>query len=249
MVKVQNGWQARTFDEIESLASQSPRSALSGFQSNFPDGSVLSPRTAISRKYQRRSSESDSSENTVAQDQHLVINTIANQQNAPRRSLAPPVDIMSGSRRRPTPNTSYQKGNGLQLHARHLHSSRPNGNQRTPSQNAAMEADAVETLLFMASPGNSGYNPPGRASQESLGRTSQLLSSQTSPLRSQFSQTSMSSPKKVAFSDQSSSDSYDKSAMIDRMLDDLSDDSDDGLLENAFRLAEKSKPNSATVST
>ena len=30
---------------------------------------------------------------------------------------------------------------------------------RTPSQQAAVEKDAVETLLFMSSPGNSGYHP------------------------------------------------------------------------------------------
>lgn len=32
---------------------------------------------------------------------------------------------------------------------------------RTPSQQAEVEKDAVETLLFMSSPGNSGYHPPG----------------------------------------------------------------------------------------
>lgn len=31
---------------------------------------------------------------------------------------------------------------------------------RTPSQQAEVEKDAVETLLFMSSPGNSGYHPP-----------------------------------------------------------------------------------------
>ena len=104
-----------------------------------------------------------------------------------------------------------------------------------------MEADAVETLLFMASPNNSGYNPATRANQ--------IFSSQTSPLRSQFSQTSMTSPKKVAFSDQNISPSAaDKAALIDRMLDELSDDSD-GSLERAFRLADKSKPTSHPVST
>lgn len=32
---------------------------------------------------------------------------------------------------------------------------------RTPSQQAEVEKDAVESLLFMSSPGNSGHHPPG----------------------------------------------------------------------------------------
>jgi hypothetical protein len=104
-----------------------------------------------------------------------------------------------------------------------------------------MEADAVETLLFMASPNNSGYNPPSHASQESSLRTAQAFSSQTSPLRTQFSQTSMTSPKKVVFSDSgSSAPAFDKAALIDRMLDELSDGSD-AELEYAFGVTEKGK--------
>jgi hypothetical protein len=129
-----------------------------------------------------------------------------------------------------------------------------------------MEADAVETLLFMASPNNSGYKPPSQASQESYVRTSaaqppsSASSTLTSPLRTQFSQTSiLTSPKRVAFSDTRSSSAdrhnhsghghghghghdvvFDKAALIDRMLDELSDTSDEEL-EQAFRLAEKSK--------
>ncbi|KAK2791006.1 hypothetical protein FQN53_007193 [Emmonsiellopsis sp. PD_33] len=36
---------------------------------------------------------------------------------------------------------------------------------RTPSQNALMEKDAIETLLFMSSPENSGYHPNSQNSQ------------------------------------------------------------------------------------
>jgi len=97
----------------------------------------------------------------------------------------------------------------------------------------------------MASPGNSGYNPP---SQDSSLRSAQAFSSQTSPLRTQFSQTSVISPKKVAFSDAGSmAPPFDKTALIDRMLDELSDDSDEEL-ERAFRLADKGKI-AAPVST
>jgi hypothetical protein len=240
MVKVQNGWQTRSLDEVESLASQSPRSTVSGFQTSL-DIQVLSPRMAMARKYQRESSESESSDSTVALESRGLVNGFASPQSASRRALAPPVDIVPGARRRPTPNAAYHAINGTHSQSRTLHSTRPPNNQRTPSQNAAMEADAVETLLFMASPSNSGYNPPSQASQESILRSTQILSSQTSPLRTQFSQTSVTSPKRVAFSDVGQGASgLNKAALIDRMLDELSDDSD-GELESAFRLAEKAK--------
>ncbi|ODH20176.1 hypothetical protein ACO22_05953 [Paracoccidioides brasiliensis] len=38
---------------------------------------------------------------------------------------------------------------------------------RTPSQNALMEKDAIETLLFMSSPENSGYHPSSQNTQQS----------------------------------------------------------------------------------
>ncbi|OAP59445.1 hypothetical protein AYL99_06743 [Fonsecaea erecta] len=247
MVKVQHGWQTRSLDEVESLASQSPRSTVSGFQ-NLNDQQLLSPRTAMSRKYQRESSESESSDSTVALESRGLVNMAGSPPVPSHRALAPPADIVPGSRRRPTPNAAFQSVNGIHVQTRNLQSSRPHTSQRTPSQNAAMEADAVETLLFMASPSNSGYNPPSHASQESSLRSAQVFSSQTSPLRAQFSQTSVTSPKKVVFSDAGSTEPpFDKAALIDRMLDELSDDSDDEL-EQAFRLAEKSKI-SAPVST
>ncbi|KAL2429427.1 hypothetical protein ABEF95_004021 [Exophiala dermatitidis] len=280
MLKVQNGWQSRSLDEVESLASQSPRSTVSGFQqynnSNDPQSTLLSPKTAMARKLYRNhseTSESDSSDNTTAEARGLT-SPAGRSYDAPaagRPALAPPVDIVpgggseTGSRRRPTPNGSYNHSNGT------MRPPRPINSQRTPSQNAAMEADAVETLLFMASPNNSGYNP--HASQESSSVSSlrpaegqppsqsQPPSTLTSPLRTQFSQTSIvgSSPKRVAFSGigsdhhrqtfhndhHSSSSSSSKAALIDRMLDELSDTSDNEL-ERAFQQAEKSKP-AATV--
>ncbi|KAF3401182.1 hypothetical protein DPV78_005627 [Talaromyces pinophilus] len=40
--------------------------------------------------------------------------------------------------------------------------------RRTPSQNALMEKDAIETLLFMSSPENSGYHSSSRARKSSM---------------------------------------------------------------------------------
>ncbi|RVX75664.1 hypothetical protein B0A52_00020 [Exophiala mesophila] len=250
MLKVQNGWQSRNFDEVESLASQSPRSIVSAFHQPT-EFSLLSPRTAMARKYHRASSESDSSESTLAIDNRPPTASPTHSSASPRRALAPPADIVPTSRRRPTPNTSYQKPHPSHHQTRPLHPDRPMPNQRTPSQNAVLEADAVETLLFMASPSNSGHYPPTRSSQDS---SSQLFSSQTSPLRAQFSQTSMTSPKRVAFAHQTpgaaaaaAASALERAATIDKILDDLSDDSDDELsLEQAFKLAEQSKPAPST---
>lgn len=251
MLKVQNGWQSRNFDEVESLASQSPRSLVSGFH-HPPEHSLLSPRTLMARKYHRASSDSDSSESTVAIDNRPSTASPLESPASPRRALAPPADILPTSRRRPTPNASYQMPHSSHHQTRPLHPGRPLPNQRTPSQNAVLEADAVETLLFMASPSNSGQYPPTRSSQDS---SSHVFSSQTSPLRAQFSQTSMTSPKRVAFSHQPSdaaaaaaASALERAATIDKILDDLSDDSDDGLsLEQAFKLAEQSKSAPSTT--
>ena len=167
---------------------------------------------------------------------------------ASRRALAPPANIVSGSRRRPTPNgaSSGPYGAGFYTPSRHLHVSTSSPSpKRTPSQNAAMEADAVETLLFMASPGNSSYHPnTSGAAESNLRSTAPTSSSQPSPLRTQFHYNEkLSSPRrKVDFADgMSSPKPVDLSVEVrdvDRMLDELSDDSSDGL-EEAIRLVNR----------
>ena len=83
-------------------------------------------------------------------------------------SLAPPVDILPRdsrhtdvvTRRPPALRTSdlyHPKGQPLLK----TPSPKKSSQMRTASQQAAVEKDAVETLLFMSSPINSGYYPPG----------------------------------------------------------------------------------------
>lgn len=228
MFKVQNGWQTRSLDEVESLASASPRSVVSGFQ-HLNDRHSASPRHTLNPKLNRKWSDSSSSESAKS-DSHLPtypasrtsLNPIRPSDASPR-GLAPPANIVSGTRRRPSPNEqALHLSTGSQLSSNSPHSVRPGSNKRTPSQNAAMEADAVETLLFMASPNNSGYHP-SRLSQESSLRSTQ----QFSPLRAQFSQTSVTSPKRVAFSDQQhAAPILNKAALIDRELDNMVDSDD-----------------------
>ena len=228
MLKVQNGWQTRSLDELESIASASPRSAV-GFQHQAGGPAFASPRNPqLSRKW------SDSSSSESARSDHgrasMPAPTLAPySRNAYQsRSLAPPADIKPGMRRRPTPNdSSFIPGiTASPLFPGRSPAVRPSPSQRTPSQNAIAEADAVETLLFMASPNNSGYNKSSQASQESSLRST--LVAQTSPLREQFSQTSVTSPKKVAFSDAAPPGHYkEREAQINHLLDTLPDDSDE----------------------
>ncbi len=77
-------------------------------------------------------------------------------------SLAPPANIQS---RNPHRSGSSKKPPLLYTNSLSPPPSTPPSKPltkiRTPSQQAAVEKDAVETLLFMSSPGNSGYHPHG----------------------------------------------------------------------------------------
>ena len=246
MVKVQHGWQNRTFDEVESLASVSPRSSTSGFQNALGRGS---PRSVVSSDLHRKWSSSTSSEGGEASAPRVNgptsnVPPLATQPDATvsaRRALAPPVDIVPGQRRRPTANnlatnTHYDTSPA----ASRALNGRPTPKHRTPSQNAAMEADAVETLLFMASPNNSGH-PATFTPQESSLRSTQISASQTSPLRTHFNVSDMlPTPKRVAFAASAPlGKPYDKITDIERMLDQFSDDESGDDLEEAFKISQR----------
>ena len=248
MYKVKAGNASQSLDELESLASQSPSSSTSAFHSNRH--AAESPRTAMAGDWRRKWSSSDGSDvggqaqpkSTAWSRPYGLPHPPSNQ--ASRRALAPPANIVSGSRRRPTPNGTsngpYAGGPYTPTRDLHISTSSP---KRTPSQNAAMEADAVETLLFMASPGNSGYHPnTSGAAESNLRSTAPKSSSQPSPLRTQFHYNDkLSSPRrKVGFvntiPDQKTVDLSVEVRDIDRMLDEPSDDSSDGL-DEAISLA------------
>lgn len=89
--------------------------------------------------------------------------------SSPGPSLAPPADILPRSRADTgTPDPSHfftARSPRLDSPISNRDRSpatpaRQRSSMRTASQNAAMEKDAVETLLFMSSPGNSGHHPP-----------------------------------------------------------------------------------------
>jgi hypothetical protein len=99
-----------------------------------------------------------------------------------------------------------------------------------------MEADAVETLLFMASPGNSSSHHPSTSRDMA---PSAPTSSQTSPLAADFPNHDLLLPlpspqqRRVAFTDlpratiPSTITVSSRFEEIDRMIDEMDDDDDD----------------------
>lgn len=212
MVKVQNGWQAHSFDELESLSQQaSPRSAVSEMrrsfefsQSNIADvpidraafasselataipDSLQSTPNICSATFDCSSSQMiDSAHPTPISmagptyesfwREHSTSNTLKHTQTRSPSlggpSLAPPVDILPRSRRRSNslrtqpPSIDTQTHNHYISHGNRIAAAsdlitglikppKRSSALRTPSQKAAMEQDAVETLLFMSSPGH-----------------------------------------------------------------------------------------------
>jgi hypothetical protein len=243
MVKVQNGWESNTLEEIESLTLQhgSPRSSLTATSFASKQQPSPSSRTTLTPSLRRRGSSSVSFEAISAPGGNPLADHRTSgdggQQKRPvsgsqRRALAPPADIVSGGRRRP------HHANALPNGYRSVKSQRPTGpKQRTASQNAAMEADAVETLLFMASPGNSGHNPSSAGGIASSARMSAPTSLQASPLKWNFSgEELLTSPqRRVAFTGlpETIPRAADVPAQfdIDRMIDDMDDASTDSDLE------------------
>ena len=213
MIKVQNGWQSRTIDEVESLASQqiSPVAIAPPLRQPY-----VSPQPDMIDLYRERSGFAQSSERSTAppsqtlqaptslighdtadsKGAYPVYSTQVPQNgNSPQHRpeqgrhhatsqqytfptqgplLAPPFD--GGTRGSRRPNTSYThppplKTHGLSSLSASSRSSIKSTTPATPPQRrppairtpsekvSAMETDAIETLLFMSSPGNTQHRP------------------------------------------------------------------------------------------
>lgn len=211
MVKVNNGWQSNSIDEVESLVSQkaSPASSTSTIY-----GRLTSPRTAIANV--QGHTDHISSTNAPIADFDLYsradqpsrtyesfwrdhsTSSYPNQRQTgmpmgsspPLKTLAPPADIRQTvtSRRSNTPRISKPpsipgRGSNSPYHStapRTPHRAEFGERIQTPTHKTIQEQDAIESLLFMSSPGNSGNMghtfPPPRTQG----------SPQQSPLRAEF---------------------------------------------------------------
>lgn len=168
-------------------------------------------------------------------------------------SLAPPLDLQPRNQRRSTltqphpPPLCISDLHSVQLHSAGSPSSAmsiipatPSPKRlraiRTPSQKAAMEKDAVETLLFMSSPGNSDYHAPTHKPSASFGNHLRGL-----PERADFASTvhdqRANRPTRAGFLDPEKLHTEDD---IDQLLDqmpDVNSSSDDECLVPESRSA------------
>ena len=217
MVKVQNGWQTRSFEEVESLASASPRSTTFSHYSN--NRHMLSPRAAMTAQMSRESSSSSDSSRKTAMGPPQYLPSAPTLMIPPEsKGLAPSANIITRppqERRRPRPNL---------LPPNNVKHPRPAPSQRTPSQTARIEADAVETLLFMASPNHSG-------SAKNSARFSPMITTpgtlpQKSPLRTTFPATTSPDQMDLSTPHTHLGHSNDKNAKLATVLERLDKDGD-----------------------
>lgn len=162
MVKVNNGWQTHSLDEVESLASQ-----------------AVSPASSTSTTVHRRNGSSASPQLVGRSMAHIHNDSAPSRRksNSPpflstRPTLAPPAPI------RPSIGASHPRRNSNPHYTptllSHSHSASPHTPAQPPALNTSQlrergpadpvlysphqnvrEQDAIETLLFMSSPNNS----------------------------------------------------------------------------------------------
>jgi hypothetical protein len=281
MVKVNNGWQSHSIDEVESLASQagsptsststlhgrrnpitSPRTAMianiQGYSSNI--SSITQPPIGDFDLYSRHDQPSRTYESFWRDHSTSSYPTYRQSSNQPTHSpslskgLAPPADIRSTNSSRRSDMPKFSKPPRMPHHGSNSPRNGPHTPRRvefrdtpaiqTSAQKTLQEQDAIETLLFMSSPGNSGNMghafPPPRTQ----------ASPQQSPLRTEFSaQAKAVHARRVEFDTRATSGSTESSEAgpeyrsqtrgkrvaqsrargeaIDRILDQMADSSSD----------------------
>ncbi|CAG8962301.1 hypothetical protein HYFRA_00005356 [Hymenoscyphus fraxineus] len=236
----------------------SPRTAIASIQGQSGSGSNSSSQQTVDFDLYSANGQPTRTYESFWRDHSVAHNPSPRhyQVSPPSRSLAPPADIRPTptSRRSGTPKFSKpptipgHNSNSSLLSNTPL---TPNRDMRegprihTPTQKTLQEQDAIETLLFMSSPGNSGnmahtFPPRSQASP------------QQSPLRTEFShQTRPAHGKKVGFDVTATSESAasseasggaqyrrrgtggsgkttrEREAAIDRLLEEMGDSSSD----------------------
>ncbi|KAL9017262.1 MAG: hypothetical protein Q9185_005427 [Variospora sp. 1 TL-2023] len=214
MLKVQNGWQSHNLNELEAMA----------LPQTSPTSGIIQIRHAATSSPPRDTAHLQHLQGSPARPSHH------------RPSLEPPLDFRSCNSRQPHPsnvqpphldtmNVSRNNNNGfLSPIGISTPPRRPSASTRTPSQKADMEKDAVETLMFMSSPVNSGCHPAAlRAVATSSARDPSTQDSITSPTKrggfaSSGRDVTMSSPDPGRATGRLTT-----AAEIDRVLDEMRD--------------------------
>jgi hypothetical protein len=234
----------------------SPRTTIANMQqhlASLPSGTIIPAPNQDFDLYGRNEPPSRTYESFWRD--HSTSNPLpAHRSSHSKLSLQPPADIrpIPSSRRSQTPKFSKPPTIPGQGSNSSLHTSAPrtpNGRTdyadakslQTPTQKTIQEQDAMEALLFMSSPGNSGNMghafPPPQRSQ---------MSPQQSPLRAEFGvqstaargaqgrrvefekpATSTGSSEAGGYRPKSQSIRNSRSEAIDRMLDEMADSSSD----------------------
>ncbi|GKU03363.1 hypothetical protein FLAG1_06014 [Fusarium langsethiae] len=178
MVKVNNGWQSNSLEEVENMASQAASPVSSTSTIHRRQGSSASPRIPMGNP-PSSSAPLPQASATERRKSHTPPNHIWH-----KPSLAPPAPIRPGALSAPhvnprrnshpyrTPgmlshsNSDSPHTPGQQATFQHGPKFRVTGDTvlMSPHQNVR-EQDAIETLLFMSSPGNSAnlkhaFSPP-----------------------------------------------------------------------------------------
>ncbi|TVY38378.1 hypothetical protein LOCC1_G006485 [Lachnellula occidentalis] len=211
MVKVNNGWQSNSIDEVESMASQagSPTSSTSTLHGRR--NLITSPRAAIANIQGQTSSISSKHTSLfggitqqtcplnailhIPLPQLLFPNLLLLRQTSdlhrddpPQNPAGPPLYLDKAQ----TPHyiLPTQKTPNRGTH-------RENPTIQTPLQKTIQEQDAIETLMFMSSPGNSGNMKHNFPPPLPIKRGSPLRS----PLRTEFNTQDRRKPqgRKVGF--------------------------------------------------
>ncbi|CEI66360.1 hypothetical protein FVEN_g4256 [Fusarium venenatum] len=188
MVKVNNGWQSNSLEEVENMASQAASPVSSTSTIHRRQGSSASPRMPVSNP-PSSSAPLPQTSATERRKSHTPPDHIWH-----KPSLAPPAPIRPGApsapHMNPRRNSHPHRTPGMLSHSLSDSPHTP-GQQATfqhgpkfrvtgdtvlmsPHQNVR-EQDAIETLLFMSSPGNSAnlkhaFSPPN-SSAPTVGMT------------------------------------------------------------------------------
>lgn len=212
MTKVQNGWEHKSFSEVERLAAQkaSSRHSMSHLEySRRPMSSGLSNGTArLSMHEPHNISSLDAAISSPPKRFSASYTTFAPTRaphttaTTPRLQPAPDIRPANSYRSHPyaPPAQRSKQHNNVMSPPRTPITSQPRRPHpiRTDTQTAEAERDALQALFQLGSP---------HASQISRAQTTSRNSSQESPLRAEFA-----TPRRVAFARSRSAESVDKAS-------------------------------------